>query len=410
MRRLLFFILILCTGYFSGWGQTTETVGIQFEPGTWEEALQKARQTDKPLFVDVWASWCGPCKRLSNEIFTQAEVGKFFNTHFICYKLQTDPKDPALREEATRIADTYQVAALPTLLWLTADGKLLHSSVGFLTAEKLLENARQATDPEHNTAAVLQRWAQGDRSLHTGMVFFEANRDSIGLFDEFYLNLPREDKLNTALMYKMMFGLRLTAHHRALQYIATHWDDVYAPDSMASSWRTLLQNTLERSFQQAHTEAERDEISQLYACLPYASACRDMAQAKQLIRQKEFDAYFSLLRDMTARHTDLFFLHAMIIDMGYALAGGELEEQSVPSELAGWTEQYIAQKTPSPYWTAYYRATVTALTGTTEETARQVELLKAELRTSGYDASFQQSVGQHADRLLEAARRKNMKH
>ena len=39
--------------------------GIEFFHGTYEEALQKARAEGKQIFVDVYTSWCGPCKMLA---------------------------------------------------------------------------------------------------------------------------------------------------------------------------------------------------------------------------------------------------------------------------------------------------------------------------------------------------------
>lgn len=38
--------------------------GIQFFNGTWEEALALAEKESKPIFLDVYAVWCGPCKAL----------------------------------------------------------------------------------------------------------------------------------------------------------------------------------------------------------------------------------------------------------------------------------------------------------------------------------------------------------
>ena len=44
--------------------------GIDFFHGTWEEALEKATAEEKPIFVDAYAVWCGPCKRMAREVFT----------------------------------------------------------------------------------------------------------------------------------------------------------------------------------------------------------------------------------------------------------------------------------------------------------------------------------------------------
>ena len=35
------------------------------------------------IFVDCYADWCGPCKQLASQVFTQKEVGDVFNSHFV---------------------------------------------------------------------------------------------------------------------------------------------------------------------------------------------------------------------------------------------------------------------------------------------------------------------------------------
>ncbi len=66
---------------------TLQAQGIEFEKGTWEEILNKARENNKPIFVDAYTTWCGPCKWMSKNIFTQDEVGSYFKDNFIAYKM-----------------------------------------------------------------------------------------------------------------------------------------------------------------------------------------------------------------------------------------------------------------------------------------------------------------------------------
>lgn len=64
--------------------------GIKFENGSWKEVLEKAKQSNKPIFVDVYTSWCGPCKKMSKEIFVLPEVGKTYNSNLICYGIDAE--------------------------------------------------------------------------------------------------------------------------------------------------------------------------------------------------------------------------------------------------------------------------------------------------------------------------------
>lgn len=83
--------------------------GIQFFHGTWAEALEKAKIEDKLLFVDAYAQWCGPCKVMAKNVFTQKKVGDFFNENFINLKMDMETTDGA------SFGHKYPVSAYPTL-------------------------------------------------------------------------------------------------------------------------------------------------------------------------------------------------------------------------------------------------------------------------------------------------------
>ena len=65
--------------------------GIQFESDlSWQEVQAKAKAENKFIFMDCYATWCGPCKFMTDSIFTQKDVGRFMNEHFISVAVQVD--------------------------------------------------------------------------------------------------------------------------------------------------------------------------------------------------------------------------------------------------------------------------------------------------------------------------------
>ncbi len=82
---LLFTILILSMGK-----PLQAQEGIRFEEGSFSTILKKAKDLKKPVFIDVYTSWCGPCKRMAKEIFPKKEVGEKFNASFINYALDAE--------------------------------------------------------------------------------------------------------------------------------------------------------------------------------------------------------------------------------------------------------------------------------------------------------------------------------
>lgn len=118
-----------------------QTAGITFFQGTYEDALAKAREEGKMVFMDCYADWCGPCKNMAANVFTQAQVGDFFNSRFVSLKcnMEKDDYGKALR-------DRFDVVAYPTLLIITPDGFVAARHQGFAKAEKLIDLAQAALD------------------------------------------------------------------------------------------------------------------------------------------------------------------------------------------------------------------------------------------------------------------------
>ncbi|MDX2362177.1 MAG: thioredoxin family protein [Crocinitomicaceae bacterium] len=109
-----------------------EIVGIEFFEGTWVEALEKAEEENKMIFLDAYATWCGPCKRMSKNVFTDQEVGALFNKNYINFKMDME------KGVGPQMARNLELHSYPTLYIMTSDGEPITSQVGFSDVASLL--------------------------------------------------------------------------------------------------------------------------------------------------------------------------------------------------------------------------------------------------------------------------------
>jgi thiol-disulfide isomerase/thioredoxin len=124
----------------AGAPRTDEPSGIKFFTGSWKALLAEAKRQNKPVFIDVYTSWCGPCKAMAKEAFPDKKVGEKFNASFISYQIDAE------KGEGVEIARRYTVRAYPTSLYVSADGTLLHRSEGYGGVNGMLQEADKAID------------------------------------------------------------------------------------------------------------------------------------------------------------------------------------------------------------------------------------------------------------------------
>ncbi|MBL7802428.1 MAG: DUF255 domain-containing protein [Saprospiraceae bacterium] len=150
MRYLLFSLLLAPAVLFAQ--------GITFEQGSWNTILAKAKSENKLIFLDAYAAWCGPCKMMTKQTFTNAEVAKYYNANFVNAKIDME------KGEGPDLADKYSVQAYPTLLFIDGDGNVVHRALGYHDADPFIELGKTANDPAKNQRNLEKRYTDGDRS------------------------------------------------------------------------------------------------------------------------------------------------------------------------------------------------------------------------------------------------------
>lgn len=136
MKKVIIYLCALLS--LAGTVHAQQRPGIRFFEGTWKELLAAAKTRNQQIFVDVYTDWCVPCKRMEQEIFVLPEVGEFYNTNFICYRLNAE------KGEGPRIAKTYGVAAYPTWLYLDSAGTLRSRQTDYMAAAAFINEGKAA--------------------------------------------------------------------------------------------------------------------------------------------------------------------------------------------------------------------------------------------------------------------------
>jgi len=211
---ILAFATIILTSFTAG-------AQIKFEHLTLAEALIKAKKENKPLFVDVHATWCGPCKRMAATAFVDPTVSEFYNKQFINVKIDGEKADgPAVMQQ-------FGITAYPTLLYLNADGTVFRKVVGGMTVEDLMKRGNEAIHPNDSPLWIARKkyYASNlelnDLKEFIG-VMIEEDGDSLDLFSSAYFNVNPSINLNDELDFYVFYQQEKNLESKNSVYFLTN--------------------------------------------------------------------------------------------------------------------------------------------------------------------------------------------
>lgn len=115
----------------------SEDKGILFAEVSFEQALQMAQDTNRPVFVGFYTNWCAACRSMRVRTYQNAEVSRVFNDSFINLHINGE------RGEGELVSSALEVSSYPTLLFLLPSGEVVSRATGFHNPEQLLELAAQ---------------------------------------------------------------------------------------------------------------------------------------------------------------------------------------------------------------------------------------------------------------------------
>lgn len=123
----------------------SDSSGIRFQEGnSWNDVLALAKSENKLVFVDIYTSWCVPCKKMSEEVFVNKKVGEKYNANFINYKIDAE------KGEGFEIARNYNIRAYPTYLFVDGNGTLFYTVTSYMPPTQFIQQAIMALNERND--------------------------------------------------------------------------------------------------------------------------------------------------------------------------------------------------------------------------------------------------------------------
>lgn len=204
----------------------SQTSSVKFEEKPFNDILSMAKSQKKLIFMDAYTVWCGPCKWMSANIFTNDSVARFYNDNFICTKFDME------KGEGIELRNRYEVKAFPTLLFIDGDGNMVHKRVGApREIRDYIEMGKVALTPGAGLAAVSKRYNEGDADPALLQVYLERLQGAympVNAPLSKYMATQKDEDLTSNANWKLIYSYTDDMNSREFSYLVAQKEQFIA--------------------------------------------------------------------------------------------------------------------------------------------------------------------------------------
>lgn len=142
---------------------------------TMDEALAAQKKEPRKIFMDVYTTWCGPCKLLDKNTFSDKSVIDYINKHYYAVKFNAEGEESVTYQGFTYTNPNYRperkgrnaqhlfahalkVNAYPTMAYFKEDGSLIQTVPGYHTPKQLEVFLKMIHSDEYLKITTAEAW------------------------------------------------------------------------------------------------------------------------------------------------------------------------------------------------------------------------------------------------------------
>ncbi|MCW3071934.1 MAG: thiol:disulfide interchange protein [Bacteroidetes bacterium] len=277
---------------------------ISFEHGNWAEVLARSKKENKLIYLDCYTTWCGPCKWMAKNVFTNDTVADFYNANFVNVEIDME------KGEGIELAKKYGIRAYPTMLYLNSDGEVMHRSCGSSPVASFINTGKDALDPNRQLAANTKKFNNGNAT---------------GAFAESYLVMLESGCQD----YKAELTAYLSTQKESELTSRTNWNIIYKYVNDYSSKEFMILEKNRDAFSKLYTkDSVQDKINHVYTSGLYIA-----------INKKDDGAFQSLKEKVKASGNPDAEMVIMDADLRYYMS--KKDWKNYAATASGYADKYI---------------------------------------------------------------------
>jgi thioredoxin-related protein len=127
----------------NGGAQTNRSQNGELKWTNFTRGVKEAAATNKKVLIDVYTDWCGWCKKMDSDTYSDKGVQSYLNQNYVLVKLNAESSDKEMIDTTVatdaQIASAFGVSGYPTTVFLSSDGKPITAAPGYMKPDEFLQ-------------------------------------------------------------------------------------------------------------------------------------------------------------------------------------------------------------------------------------------------------------------------------